>query len=168
MSCTLVAEICLVVGERKPYGADLTEFCQNSWLPGEVYELTEVLRPVPKSKGGGGANGYEYVTIQKGQTSEDEPIWPTTIDEEVTSGSAKFKCQAISNDSLQKTIDLSEWSAGIGITVEDPVEVIIDGEQKVASFFKATAKTKLVYVVNTVTFSDDHTEHFLYKVQVKE
>lgn len=166
MSCTVVATICLRIGERRPYGADLTKFCSKFYANEEVYELTEVVRPVPIEQGGGGATGFEYRVTTAGQSGASEPVWPTTNGETVTSGSVVFTTQPISNDSLSKTIDTSTWSSPTGVDIEGASTVTIDGEQKTAAYLKAVSAVRSAEVVNHVTFSDGHEEDFVFKVKV--
>lgn len=164
MGCTVVESICLLIGENKPYGLDLTKFCTNYFAEGEYYALTERVRPREIEDGGKGPNGFEYEVTTAGQTGSREPIWPTTIAATVTSGSVTFTCRAISNSSLTKTISSSTWSVPTGITADDDSTVTSNGEQKTAVFLEATAAVTKEGITNTVTFSDGHVEEFVLRV----
>lgn len=166
MGCTVVASICLRVGEREPYGVNLTKFCAVHFAAEEVYGLNEVVRPIPIDQGGAGATGFEYKVTTAGQAGSSEPVWPTIVGGTVVSGSAVFTAQAISNDSLAKEIDTSTWSGPTGVTVEAASTVVLGGEQKTGAYFKATAAVRKGEIVNHVVFDDGHEEDFVFNVKV--
>jgi hypothetical protein len=165
MALKVVTTVGLRVGERKPYGFDLTKFCTNYWSPGEVYGVAEVVRPRDVDDGGRGPTGLEYIVTVAGQCSDREPTWPTTAGATVVCGTVTFQAQAISNVSLKKTIVSSTWSAPASVTADDDAVQVADGEQKTAIFIEATeAFDEAVEVVNHVTFSDGHEEDFAIKI----
>lgn len=165
MALKVVTTIGLRVGERKPYGFDLTKFCANYFRPGEVHALTEVVRPREVEDGGKGPTGLQYRVTTAGQCVDREPVWPTTAAETVVCGTVTFTAEAISNTSLKKTISASTWTGPATITIDDEATETSDGEQKTAAFIEATeAFTEPVEVVNHVTFSDGHEEDFAIKV----
>jgi hypothetical protein len=162
-----VATISLRVGDRKPYGCDLTGFCTNYYRPGEIYGLGEAVRPREIVNGGRGPTGLEYVVTVAGQCGL-EPQWPTAVGQTVTSGSVTFTAQAISNASLAKTITGSVWEDPDGgeVTTDDDTTVTSNGEQKTQAFLLAVSVTTGVEVVNRVTFSDGHIDLLAFKVKV--
>lgn len=166
MALKVVTTIGLRVGERKPYGFDLTKFCTNHWSEGEIYDADEVVRPREIADGGKGPTGLEYKVTQAGQCTDIEPVWPTTNAATVTCGTVIFTAQPISNASLTKTIGASTWSCSLAsIVLDDDAVESSDGEQKTAVFIEATeAFTTPVEVVNHVTFGDGHEEDFAIKV----
>jgi hypothetical protein len=165
MALKVVTTVGLRVGERKPYGFDVTKFCTNYWSPGEVYAVTEVVRPRDVEDGGKGPTGLQYRVTVAGQCVDREPTWPTTAGETVVCGTVTFIAEAISNTSLKKTISSSTWSGPATITIDDDTTQSSDGEQKTAVFIEATEEfSEAVEVVNHVTFSDGHEEDFAIKV----
>jgi hypothetical protein len=167
MGCTVVGSICLRVGERQPYGVNLTKFCSVHFEAEEVVALNETVRPVPIELGGGGATGFEYKVTRGGQTGAFEPNWPIELGETVESGSVEFTTQAVSTQSLAKSIDTSTWITPTGIDAEDSTTLELGGEVKTAVFLSATAVVKSGQVINRVTFDDGHVEDFVFKVVVK-
>lgn len=167
MACKVVATVCMRLGERVPYGLNLTKFCSNFFAFEEVYTLAEVVRPRSIEAGGRGATGFEYIVTTAGQSGVIEPRWPVVDGETVTSGSVEFTAQAISNDSLAKRIDTSTWDSPDEITVDGATTVTSSGEQKTGSYFTANALLRSGIVTNTVTFTDGEEEKYQFKVSVR-
>jgi hypothetical protein len=165
MALKVVATIGLRVGERKPYGVDLTKFCAHSFSPGEIDDLAEIVRPLEEDAGGKGPTGLQYRVTTAGQCANREPTWPTAAAQTVTCGTVVFTAEAISNASLKKTITASAWTGPATILIEDEATETSDGEQKTAAFIEATeAFSTPIEIVNHVTFSDGHEEYFAIKV----
>lgn len=165
MALKAVGTVGLRLNERKPFGFDLTKFCAKYFEPGQIYDLSEVVRPIEVEDGGRGPTGKEYVVTQAGQSLFREPTWPTADSSAVVSGGVIFTAQPISNASLRKTIAASVWAGPTGITIEDDSVLSAGGEQATAAFIQADdTLTAPSEVVNTVTFSDGQAEKFAIKI----
>lgn len=164
MACKVVGKDCKLTGEKLPIQIDLTDFCESRWnnrRGAGIYRLNDVVRPTPPNR-----TGYEYKAVQAGQVGTVEPDWPTTLGEQVNDGSVIWECQAISNDSLMKTITVAVWD-GDGFTIVGNTIIATDGEQRVKCFITDDQQPGSYLVEVHVTFSDGHEEDFGVKVKMK-
>lgn len=162
MSC-VVEKDCKAATDIKQRGFDLSWFAGRKWRPGAYFASGTAIRVRPQSIGGEQpTTGFQYRSNAAGWTGETEPTWPTDTTP-VTDGSIGWVREAVSSDSLEKTISSAgdvEWDADSPMTVTDP-ELVTTGGQLVISAHHVggTAGTKPSTWAD-VTFSDDTVERF--------
>lgn len=147
MTCQPIIEVCKGANDRKPYGFNLTASLARNWAPGLVFAEGDVIRPLRRP------TGFEYVAGGDGQTGHREPNWPTELGGTVQDGSITWTCQAISADSLLRTIAQSTWAGDSGISVNG--ETVMNGaSQRTGAYVSGGTAGQSYMVVNTVEFSD--------------
>jgi hypothetical protein len=103
------------VGERLWYGIVWTDWLANRWECNTAASAGQVIRPSI-------ANGFQYICTTAGQTSSQEPSWPSYVGGSVLDGSAVWTAQLIDNTSLEDTLSTCTWSAA------DPAIALSSGQ----------------------------------------
>lgn len=100
-------------GETLDYTAEFDWHCVNYRQAATAYALNAVVLPQKDT-------GLEYKATTAGRSGSNEPRWPTVAAGTVTDGSVVWTAQAVSTNSLQRTLSSAAWSADTGITVGSP------------------------------------------------
>jgi hypothetical protein len=96
--------------ESRTFDVDFYGKCANLWRANEEVQASEYLRPtVP--------NGFAYLVTASGTLANREPLWPKTIGETITSGSATLQCAAAGANGLDAISSPSAVSDPAGLTV---------------------------------------------------
>ena len=163
MSCKICGKDCKLPGDKLPIRIDLTDFCERRWdnrRSAGIRLSGDIVRPTPPIR-----SGYEYLCSASGQVGLEEPRWPVVAGETVNDGSVEWTTQAISNDSLLKTIVTAVWN-GDGFTISDEAIVNTNGEQLVSCFIADDQALGKYLVSVEVTFSDGHVETFGIEIKM--
>lgn len=91
---------------------------EHIWRPGKEYAATDYVRPT-------NSNGFEYECTDAGQTTNEEPDWPTTIASTIDDGSVVWTCRdfgtngtdTISTETVTSDADITIGSASSSGTV---------------------------------------------------
>lgn len=157
MPCKPLVKRCKTIAEKILVGFDLTDVCANRWAARQVYGLDEVIRPsVSRDK-----TGSQYRVTAGGQTGTTEPNWDQAT---VTDGTVTYAREAVSNDSLARTIASVVWD-GDGLSLSDEQEVTTDGEQQIAALAGGGTAGKH-FPKAAVTFSDGQEREYSQQVTV--
>ena len=164
MTCRPVGKECQAIGARLPLTVDWTEVCANRWTAGEVRAQDEVIRPEA-------SNGAQYRIVDAedaGQSASEEPAWAVneTIGTTYPDGTVLWTAEAISNDSLARTIVTSTWDVVDGITIDDENFQSANGEQKTWAYFRGSVAGKYM-LRNRVVFSDGVEDVAEIQLQIK-
>lgn len=165
MTCRIVETACRNSDEKRPYGFELTRFCTRYHEQDKVFIDDVRVRPVK-------ATGFEYEAVNTGLTGKKKFVFPIVLDETVLDGSVSWAAKAISNASLERTIDSSDWivPAGSNIVVSDEAFINTNGMQVTSCQMTGgtlASEEAPHRVINRVTFSDGTVEDFGIDLEVK-
>lgn len=154
MACREIETKCQAAAAKLPIVFKWTPACSNLWTAGEVYGLTERVRPTSP-------NGFEYECTTAGQSSgRKEPNWKgaAAVGLTIDDGSVVWTCRAISNVSLTRTLATSTWPPVTGLTITGDQMVNTLGEMLTSAFVEFSEAVPVsgtkYRLQNTVTFSD--------------
>lgn len=174
MPCTVVATLCKSAAERQSKNLDLTySVCARTWLKGMIVSIGTTIRPQLKELGGKrGACGFEFVALNDGQTGEEEPRWAGPAGTAFVDGSVTWHAQALSNDSLERTIvdpgDVT-WSAPDGLIADGASIRNTNGQQQIGIFISGEPTDETENIVKAlVEFSDGEELEFGIEVTVHD
>lgn len=91
------------------YVADFTAHCVRYRDSNRDYANGTAVQPRKPS-------GFQYRS-SAGRTGSSEPLWPTVLGRTVQDGSVTWTAEAISADSLTRTVSSVAWTADAGVTV---------------------------------------------------
>ncbi len=155
--CRPLVVFCQKTGARIEIVFDWTPACTKFWrggeeqTHGEVVALNEVIRPTT-------SNGYQYRYTRAGLTNgvAEPPFADGTVEvvgATYKDGSAILTAEFVTNESLYRTIIVSEWDEVTDLTIDGDDFQQSNGEQK--SWAYAGGDVPGTYRVrNRVTFSD--------------
>lgn len=92
------------------YRFEFARSLETLWRPAKQYALTVFVRPTTP-------NGFEYECTNAGQTSQDEPAWPTTIGATINDGSVEWTARDFGL-SASDTISTRTIAADNGVTID--------------------------------------------------
>lgn len=162
MSC-VVEKDCKDATDIKKRGFDLSWFAGRKWAPGIYVVAGTAIRVRPQAIGGGQpTTGYQYRAQASGWTGESEPSWPTDTTP-VDDGSLSWVREAVSSDSLERTISSSgdvEWDADDSMSVSNSSLVTTGGQLIITAHHAGGVVGQKPRTWADVTFSDDTAERF--------
>ena len=167
MACRITKTVCKTESETKPWGFDYAGydadagrwgFLARVWTPGTAFDSGVAVRPSLPT-------GLQY-SSSGGHSGANEPRWPTALGGTVTDGSITWTAEAIDNDSLRATITDSDWTAEMGITVDNDATTNTNGLQIVSAQVSGGTSGETYLVSNVVTLSDGTAEESVLKVSV--
>lgn len=151
-------EFFMAVGDVILYGIDWAGWLANYWQRGANVPPGLTIRPRYP-------NGFQFTTLNGGESGNLEPVWPTIEGETICEGSVLWMCEAIDTTSLTATVQSAAWKTPPGITVDGQV---IAGQLVIASLDATQAIAGVDYQVNVPTTMSDgesKTGRFVLKVR---
>jgi hypothetical protein len=96
--------------ETLDYTADFSGHCVRRRQGNTSYTLNTVVQPARHT-------GWQYRATTAGWTGAREPRWPTADTQTVQDGSVEWTTEAISTESLLRSLSSATWSADSGLTL---------------------------------------------------
>lgn len=162
MSCVIEKD-CKKAVDIKERGFDLSWHAGRKWRPGIYVASGTAIRVRPQSLGGEQpTTGYQYRANASGWTGEVEPTWPLDTTP-VEDGSLAWVREAVSSDSLEKTISGSgnvDWDADDPMAVSNPTLTTTAGQLIISAHHEGGVAGTRRNTWADVTFSDGTVERF--------
>lgn len=105
-------------GDPARIGVDWHDWLIRTW-PGSGYTValgTAIRFPRGPARKQSNPTGIQFRASTAGVTGPFEPKWPKTIGATVADGSVVWTAEAVSTDSLQRTVASQAWSVPTGVT----------------------------------------------------
>ena len=162
MSCVIEKD-CKNATDIKHRGFDLSWHCGRKWRQGVYVASGTAIRVRPQSLGSQQpTTGYQYRASASGWTGEEEPPWPTDTTP-VTDGSVTWVREAVSSDSLEKTISGAgevTWAADASMAVDDDTLTTTGGQVVISAHHSGGVAGVRSSTWADVTFSDGTKDRF--------